>query len=588
MLVGYIFLSFLYNNCKSENIITLQHQSNQNLHTCVTDIVQRYLSDKGVLTFIDIKTDDEILEEVHSSMTTTIVSRQIERQSPFRHQGYLITVKTAAEFTEYFQKLLEEPTWNPTARFLIVINSLKEEDLKKVFDVLLKTHVINVLVVNGTDDAHLYTYNPYDNFACGKYYKDIISYGVCLQATNNLYPNKLVTGLRNCTLRANVPHRPPFSENPAKLPAGVPKSLGIEQHLFMELGKTEGFNVIYNYEYENKVYSTIGPTMKVKGTMSKLQNNITDVIFGSVPLTSSRSDAFESLYGHMDFCDDLRFVVKSASYVSTWKYVYWGFSPLVWWLVLLVFLSYSIIVILMLRAEDKVDVILNLLRALLSHSLRMPDRVSVKCILLLWVWFSYIIYSAYQASLVSIIGKPIKELQITNEFELIKYNLKPCIVPRFLDFIYSEVHITIPKNEACVNTVENLKKVSNSKHLYTLTKKIIYEYQKVDFYDEYGHSRILYFDKPYAKFIYGTFFYKGFPLTDKMRQNAIRLRESGLVHKMFLDRFYAKKMRYKYHEKRFKTKFIIPWLIYGIGCILGTIVFILELWLGGNKNMLSK
>ncbi|KAF9414519.1 hypothetical protein HW555_007593 [Spodoptera exigua] len=271
-----------------------------------------------------------------------------------------------------------EPTWNPTARFLITISALKEEELRKVFDVLLKRHVVNVLVINGTEDAHLYTYNPYDNFACGKYYKDIISYGVCLQATNNLYPNKLVTGLRNCTLIATVPQRPPYSEDPSRMPAGAPKTLGVEQHLFIEFGKTEGFNVIFNYEYENDVYSKIASNMKVTGTMSKLQNNKTDAIFGSIPMTSRRSDAFECLYGHLDFHDDLRFFVKSASYVPNWKYVYLEFSPLVWCLLLLVFLSYSTIVILMHPTEDKVDCMLNLLRALFLNSLKMPDRVSVK------------------------------------------------------------------------------------------------------------------------------------------------------------------------------------------------------------------
>ncbi|KAJ8730987.1 hypothetical protein PYW08_002400 [Mythimna loreyi] len=158
--------------------------------------------------------DYEILKAVHFSIGTTIVFRQATTQSYFSHQGYIINACNATEFTEYFKYLLEDPTWNPSSKFIIVVRLLDEVELKNIFDELLKRHVVNVLVVNGTDNTQLYTYNPFDNYACGKYYNNVISYGLCSNTTRNLFPNKYVTGLRNCTLRTAAPHHPPYSINP--------------------------------------------------------------------------------------------------------------------------------------------------------------------------------------------------------------------------------------------------------------------------------------------------------------------------------------------------------------------------------------
>uniref|UniRef100_A0A2H1VMH4 SFRICE003514.2 n=1 Tax=Spodoptera frugiperda TaxID=7108 RepID=A0A2H1VMH4_SPOFR len=577
MLVVYFIFSLFYFNSHSENNFHIKIKTlNSNLSACITDIAVKYFSDK-IITFVDMSSgDDHILQTIHSSAVTSIVSKDIATQSSFRHQGYLITAKTAREFTEYFQNLLEDPGWNPTARFLIIISLLKEEDLKKVFYVLLKTHVINVLVVNGTDDAHLYTYNPYDNFACGKYYKDIISYGVCLQATNNLYPNKLVTGLRNCTFRASVPHRIPFGIDPSQPDVDKRLKLGIEQYLFKLLGETEHFEVNFTYGVDN-TYSPINGKMKASGPLAKLQNNESDVMLGCVVLSEVRGDVFTYLHGYLDYHDDLRFFVKHAPNVPTWKYVYLEFSPTVWCLLLLVFFLYSTVVILLVRAEDKIEVILNLLGTLLSHSLKIPDRISVQCFLIIWVWFAYLVNSVYQSSLVSMTQHPPRQYQISNEYDIIEYNLTPCVAPGVFDSYKCKTWVPNANDNKCLNPVLNLKKVANSSNLFTLTQKSFFQYYKKFLCDKYGEPQVYYFSKAYNKYIYATFFYKGFPLTDSMRCNAIRLRETGLLEKVTRNHFYLQEIKYKFHEKGFEPLFVIPWFIHFVGCVLSTIVFIFEL-----------
>lgn len=577
MLVVYFLFSLLYFNCKCEiNIVSEDQVKNPNLIKCITDTVKTYFSEHG-FTYVDMDSDDnELLKAIHSTIVTSVAIRQPATPSSMIHNEYLITAKTVNNFLECFKDLRRDPWWNPSTRFLIVITSLEENELKKVFDELLKRHVIDVLLVNGTDNAHLYTYNPFDNYACGKYYSDIMSYGWCSDTIKNIFANKLVTGLRNCTLRATVQHLPPFSINLTKVAIKNRMSLGTEQYIFQLLSERERFNIDYSFYYDER-YTTVSSDMKVVGPLAKVQNNETEVMFGSLFLVSSRTEAFTYLHGYMDFVDELLFFVKRASLNPAWKNVYLEFQPLVWWLLLLIFLIYSTLIIVLVRAEDKTEIMLKLLQNLLSHGCNIPYRPSVKCVFIIWVCFAYLMSSLYQSSLVSLTTHPTKEFQVSTELEIYKHRLKPCINTATFTYILSETKNTAPMNYGGQDSFEDLKLVGKSKDLFALVHKSLFEYNKKSFYDEYGRSPVYYLKRPYARFIYAFFFYKGFPVSDRMREIAIRLRENGLVEKSLKDHYYQRKIKFHFHDKEFQPRLYAPWFIYFLGCVLAMMTFVAEL-----------
>ncbi|KAJ8721691.1 hypothetical protein PYW07_002466 [Mythimna separata] len=194
------------------------HLKNERLDQCIISILNKYFTEQQELTYVNMFTDDEeLLKTIHSTQNFSLLMRSTTHQSFLPNQGYLINSKNVPTFKQYFEYLMTDPTWNPYARFLIIVESLKNDQLRVIFDELLRLHVNNVVILNGTDDAHLFTYNPFENYACGKYYNDVISVGLCSQTTQDLYPNKLVTGLRNCTFKASLAHRPPFSINPLRI-----------------------------------------------------------------------------------------------------------------------------------------------------------------------------------------------------------------------------------------------------------------------------------------------------------------------------------------------------------------------------------
>ncbi|XP_063897859.1 ionotropic receptor 21a-like [Helicoverpa armigera] len=385
--------------------------------------------------------DNLLLKAIHSMKATAVVFRQPFIHSSFKHQGYLVNAQTSNIFADNFKKLRQEPTWNPAARFLIVIKILKEDELKKIFDVLLESHVFNSLLINATDEAQIYTYNPFDKYACGHYYSDVICYGECSQTKIDLYPNKLVTGLKNCSFRATAPHRAPFAINKDRLDKNTETyTLGTEQLVLHLLSEKEQFKVNYSYDYDNLKFSTISPNMTVSGPMKILTNNESDIIFGGIWLVASRSDAFTYLYGHLDFEDDLIIIVKRASLVAIWKTAFLGFQPTVWGLLVMTFLLYSVMMIRILGADDKFGVVMKLFKNLLANSVHIPTRSEVKGILIGWIWFSYLINSIYQSSLVSLTSHPAKEHQVHKIREIFVYKMKPCINPSMLIYIETEMN----------------------------------------------------------------------------------------------------------------------------------------------------
>ncbi|XP_063893617.1 uncharacterized protein LOC135117705 [Helicoverpa armigera] len=421
--------------------------------------------------------------------------------------------------------LVQEPFWNPYGKFLIVISSL-QGDLRVIFDVLLMFHVNNVVLLNGTGPGHLYTYNPFANYACGRYYDEIIGFGTCLNNRANLFPDKLVSGLRNCTFRVSFPHKPPFTVNPSIVKHLIRQQplIGFEEKLLKVLAEQEHFNITYNDSYGKTFYSVILPNMTAVGPLSLLQTNKTDIIIGGMMLSPARYSAFSHVSGHFDYLDELIFAVRLADLVTNSKKIYLEFHPTVWLLLILVFIIYFILLIIVLRPKDKSLIMLKMLSSLVLHGCGMSCRYTVKWLVLIWLVFAVIINIFYQTSLYSLTNNPIREHQIDEEYEL--NNLKACIEPALVAYLRAEHipnNITLSEEDIndCDNIARNVHKVGQNRKLYTVLRKMMFEFSKDHFTDPWGHSPIHTFTKPLSKTISAILLYKGFPTTHQLKEMSL-------------------------------------------------------------------
>lgn len=584
MLVVRLALLFLLcrtGNCDGSSLIPPDH-SNPQLETCVGDILRKYFVKAIKVTYFYFGLeDDELLGYIHSQSIMGTTIRNCSQTKVTRlDRSYLIVAKNEDELKNV--KLISMGgNWNPYARFLIVIYQL--QDLDKVFTILLPLRIYKVVVINGTETSELYTYNPLENHACGKFYNRITGFGKCSNVESiDLYPDKVVTGLRNCDFTVSCPHWPPYSINPARSD-DKPYEMGAEQNIFHIMSEVERFKYKFVYNYDPEMFSTVSQNMSVSGPMTMLQTNHVDAMLGGLVLTQSRARMFCYVHGHLDQVEELRLMVKRASTTPAWKNFYLEFSTLVWTLILLVSVFYAAILLMMLRTQDKGHVVLVLLDYLFLHGSKFQASQMVNVVFICWVWFAYLINCFYQSSLVSLTTKPSTEFQIEDEQTMFAHNLKPCIstvIKKVMSFEESTLAKSLDndtKDKSCDTFLNSIKTVSRSKDRFTATLYTIYLYYKQRFYDRYGSSPMYSFSKPYTKVNYAIYLYKGFPMEERLQKLALRIRETGLTDKYLNYQYYLRAVKYKFHTHGRETRFAIPWYVFIIGICISSITFFVEI-----------
>ncbi|KAJ0175543.1 hypothetical protein K1T71_008702 [Dendrolimus kikuchii] len=539
---------------------------NENSNLCIINILQTYYSNGNQTVYVDINSEDlETLKAIHLSQVIGIISRKTNQMSITYIDGYLIHVRNTATFINNFANLTRETTWNPSGKFLIVMESLEEIELRSIFNVLLKCRVRDVVILSG---VQMYTYNPFENYSCGKYYSRIISLGSCLNFTEDLFPDKLVNGVKNCTINIGTTHWPPYAV--------------IEQYILRVIAGKEQFHANFSSRYDAENFTTISLDLTASGPMDMLQKNETDIMIGGLLLIPSRASVFDYLHGHLDLYDTVNIVVKKASLVPLWKQFYTEFQPIVWALIFIVLFIYALLLVFLLRVKDKCYIFLKVLDVLFLHGFKIQGHMILKVIFVIWVVCAYMINCFYQTSLSSLTTKPSTDYQISKEEEISPYNLKPCVSNVMSMYSDSDSYFPLPdennEEESCKTLLNSIKIVGNSSELYTLVLHSIYHYNKYIFLDEWGESSVYVFPKAMSSVIYAMYTYKGFPLQHKLQMYNLRLRENGCIDKILNDHYYFQMIQNHYRQKEFSARVVVPWLIYLVGIISSSFAFVLEIF----------
>lgn len=549
------------------------------LVTCVEEIVSKYFAQKKVLTYVgSYQGNHNMLKAIHALNVVTVMPDISSGKLIKPHKRYLISTESLTGFKEQIAKLRNDSTWNPKARFLIICASLEYLKLKYYFNYFLELHLTNVIIINATDEAQLYSYNPFENYGCGKNYENIISYGKCSQAdTKNLFPNKYVTGLKNCTFNLAIPHLPPYTVHPKNI-SDMPHSLtyGIEPYLLRLIGDKLGFSLNITLDNDDVESFT---TVDAGRTIQMLQDSKADVVLGGQLLVPSHAANFSYIFDLFPYVDEIRFLVRTAKLMPSWKTFYLEFDGMVWLLIALSLLLYSMVMILLLRVEDKSLIVFKLLDTLTLHGCTINCHSTVKIVFILWIWFAYLVNAFYQSSLFSLATNPPRQKQIATESDILQHKLKPCfseVMQKYEMESMESKHVYTPI-PGCKSAYDSINKVLNDQSYYTIFLYGLYQYNKQDFFDIYGHDHIYPFKEAYSKVIYCMYFYKGFPFIHDIRVSSIRLREMGLVDKAMSDMIYLKNIKHHFHAHPYKPRFSLPWYLYLFGCTFAVIAFVEEI-----------
>lgn len=549
------------------------------LRQCVSDILKKYFHTNKGLTLVNMDTENEEIFKILNNVGGNSISlKESHKKQHTLNEAYFIAAGDYADFIKEFPNLSKEIYWNPNARFLVMIGNLPKSILGKIFDVLLVQSVRNVLVMDESADPELYTYNPFENYGCGRRYDRIIEYGKCsMSAQENLYPPKLVTGLRNCTFSVACPNWPPYSIDPAKSNRLFG---GVEEVLLEQIGRLEHFRVKFFYTDDGEEFSKIQNDVEAVGPLDMLQKRKVDVMLGGLMLTHPRAQAFHYIWSHLAYFEEISYQVKRATAVASWNITYIEFDATVWMVFILAFLIFFLIFVVLVRPRDKGRIVLNMIGFLFLAGHRIKGNFFTKYLFLHWVVLAYIINVYYTSNLVSFTNNPVMNYQVSSEEDLIRNKMQPCVSRLIKDYLASvEVNESIFKypSKDCEGLMESTKKVSESEDLYTLAIRSLYDYNEYDFYDESGNNMIYNFKEPLTKVIYSIYFYKGFPMVERFHTQALRMRENGLIELYLRNLFREQHKRYRFQVKEKRYQLYVPWYIFLYGLVLSVLVFFVEI-----------
>ncbi|XP_068632696.1 uncharacterized protein [Battus philenor] len=481
-------------------------------------------------------------------------------------------------FKNQFKYLTNEGNWQPRAYFLILFEEIDESLLIDVFNDLLKYHIFDVIVLDGKNNSQVYTYDPFENYRCGKSFRRLITLGECSQANvTDFYYYKFKTGLDRCTFNAIVSDWPPYIINP-KYDDSL-QVMGTEQYVMKILGDLEGFQINYTYTGDAKELATVKEDMIATYPLSSIQQGYFDTIYGGLFLTYERALAFDYICFHPAFDDELIIIVKKSGLVFAWKNIYLEFTYLVWILVAITFIVYYILLVVLFRVEDKCLVMLIMWHIMLQLGCKSRYVMKVKYFFIQWQLFAFLINIYYQSNLTGLTTHSSYNYQISTVNDLHEFNIQPCIstaMKKFLKYL-SHVKFSEEVDEHCDTLLSSLDSVSKDYTKYTVVLHSIYRHIPFKYADEFGEPLLYALKKPYVKVIHAVYFYKGFPMLEKLSTHTERIREGGLLDKYKRDLFHETAIKNFSFSKRFQGRFFFPSYILLGGLGLSSGVFLLEL-----------
>ncbi|CAG5029051.1 unnamed protein product [Parnassius apollo] len=334
-------------------------------------IITHWFEKGSEVTYVDISyNNNELIKSVHEMKYVSVISRTTKKKVLYQNEGYMITAKNLRVFKDEFMFLLMEEGWKPDVYFLIVFKEIELSEINDVLKILLHYHVFKVLVINGASNADVYTYNPFENYGCGKVFTRTISYGKCAKANiTKSFFLKPVTGLKNCTFEVGFYNLPPYVINPNK-DQRKEKLIGIDQYVLQTLSELEQFKVIYTYKFNPGEFSGIGDDMRASGPLSFIQKGDIEIMIGGYHLMHKRSEAFGYLYGHHSENDGLIIVVKKAGLVSNFKNTYIEFNAVVWTLLGVAFILFFVVFVKIFDIRDKCGTILVMWNVFFQHGFK--------------------------------------------------------------------------------------------------------------------------------------------------------------------------------------------------------------------------
>lgn len=572
-----VFVSFLV-TCTSSHILDISNKPNHNglsdepfissAIECINLITKKHLPCGNLITLVSTSTFmNRLFELLSDDGCYCFITRSNQQQKwPIWSNSYVISLQNFTHFISSFKDISRDFSWNPKAHFIILVRHLEQPKFDQVFALLMKMQVYNVLLITESEESKLklITYNPFDNYACGQSFDDLIYIENC-KDVEIFKPNYkyLENKFRNCTITiAAIDNKPSVIINGSFI--GNKNIVGVEQKMLSNMAEKE--NITLNYLYTEVLYYNS-------------TNNFIGLIVGGLPLMPQIMKIFDSIWGY----NYDNFYISSKRNKNNWKKV--RFSYITW---ILIVVSYCLIhmgIKLVHRYYIGRDTYLALTLwgyMFNNTSSRLVRIKKLRVFVTIWIWLTFFITNFYNSASYKFSTSKHKTISGSDKDLTYVLSLKPCISNKIrvmYKFLYNET-LPGPWDTICKDTNAALDKVANSEKFYTIVMKDGYKMRKSKYFDKEGNEKIDVIRSPNDVML-AMYTRRGFPLHEKFQKYARYHAEAGLIQHYKAMIFHAYNIFHKHIGKQFH---ILNWRdlrchfsMLFIGYIISSICFIVEI-----------
>ena len=348
-------------------------------------------------------------------------------------------------FKSELERLSHLPIWNPRGKFIVMslnrnippANYVPEEHklISRILGELWGKDVVNSIVLVHNMDADtsratvdIHTWFPFTEDHCrGPANRTVILdqcvvNGECQFVKNaKLFPDKM-SNFHGCVLRASTFEQEPFTLPTKNNNLNVTHySKGIEIRTLQTIASKLNFTIEYIPETTRKSH-------KIYSLYDEVSRKQSDVGFAAAPQTHYATDHRDYTVGY--FPETVKWFGPTRKPVPHWKGLVILFTPLMWLLVLIVYLIASIIFWSLANVHRSVNEHVSyknpVVCFLLTFSIILGEAVFVRphswylrLFFVVWVYYCLLINTAYQSSLISVLSNTQFEPPIDTVEELL-------------------------------------------------------------------------------------------------------------------------------------------------------------------------
>lgn len=433
---------------------------------CMQTILENDFKDTGVLIFANAyiastsvsKIKAELLTRIHEKVkyTVEVKSPQYEvdvcddyNESFVMHRDvfeprplgayFIIVIDTYKDFPHLVSRLIRSRSWNPSAKFLIMLFNFAADKLNKLFvekitSCLFKYNVLNVVVIvpqsNNVRNGIVYGWRPYDPPQyCGYYnetaYNRILIENTCeegkLKNKNSVFGDKIPTDMTGCVLYIIALRRQPFVSSDVD-------EANLEKVLINEVVKP--YRLTTSYRIINSSRGEREDDGQWNGALKELTMKKGQILLGGIFPDFDVHEDFDCSIPYL--ADSYTWVVPRAYSTPPWVALVITFQKLVWYSVIIGFSTCALFWRILgqisgdsRRNRSLKHCFLNAWICSLGYCAYIrPTKQSLRVFFIFFNIYCILIVTAYQTTLIYVLKTPTFQYQIKTIEDLVESGMK--------------------------------------------------------------------------------------------------------------------------------------------------------------------